>query len=67
MASANIDDIINKAAEKSMEMFKEDVRQLRQLAWDEGYRACKEGTQQFRNPYRPPHPNDAVLDRENLG
>lgn len=67
MAKANIDDIIKKASERSMEMFKEDVRKLRELAWTEGYRACKEGKQQFRNPYRPPSESDTVLDRENLG
>jgi len=43
------------------------MRRLREQAWHEGYDACREGKQRFRNPYRLPSESDEALDRKNLG
>lgn len=67
MAKANVDELVQKAVSEAKEAFKEDLRVIQEYAWLQGYQACREGKQQFRNPYRPESPDDEALDRKNLG
>jgi hypothetical protein len=63
----NVEELVQKAVAAAKEGFKENLRVLQFHAWERGYQACREGKQQFRNPYRQASPDDEALDRKNLG
>lgn len=66
-AMFDVDAIVKEAVDKEMVKQRRQLRVIQEQAWSQGYQACKQGTQEFRNPFRPESADDEVLDRANLG
>lgn len=66
-AMFDVDAIVKEAVDKEMTKQHRLLRAMQEQAWSQGYQACREGKQEFRNPFRPESADDAVLDRANLG
>ena len=47
----SLERIIAEATVKQLEMFKEEIRQLQEQAWNDGYSAAVVGEPKMNNPY----------------
>jgi hypothetical protein len=51
MAELNFEPMIKKITEAQLEDFKERIRQLQAVAWEEGYTASEDDKYKEDNPY----------------